>query len=469
MKIWHESFMKLGICVSIAVALWMLTGYVGADPKGWHIFSIFVAVIVGLILRPYPMGAMVIFGLVAITATEITVTEALSGFQSYTVWLIVSAFFIAGAVIRTGFGRRVALILVSWLGKTIWGLGYALCGAEFLLGPVVPSNTARGGGILSPIVDSLSKALDSHPDQNPERAGRYLAMVSSHANLIVAAMFLTAMAANPMIKEAAKTVFDIDFSWCKWALGAIVPGLTGLLLLPLLIRFLTKPTLIDTREAQERAREELAKMGAWTRKEKIMGGVFIMLLLLWAIGPFGKGGSTLVALIGICILLLTGTEKWSDILRNDKAWDMLIWFGGLLTMANMLKKYGFIKWFAGNMESLVSGLGGVSVVVILALIYFYSMYGFSMFTAHISAIIVTFFIICKNAGGPAMLTIPLFAYFSSVCGCLTNYSTGPVVIYFGLGYVPAGRWFSWGFIISLFHLAIWLGVGMVWWKILGWW
>jgi len=44
-----------------------------------------------------------------------------------------------------------------------------------------------------------------------------------------------------------------------------------------------------------------------------------------------------------------------------------------------------------------------------------------------------------------------------------------VIIYFGLGYVPAARWFKIGFLISLFHLGIWLGIGLPYWKWLGWW
>jgi DASS family divalent anion:Na+ symporter len=359
-------------------------------------------------------------------------------------------------------------MLVSRLGGTMLGLGYALCGAELLLGPVMPSSTARGGGILSPIVDSLSDALGSRPDQEPERAGMYLTMVGTHANLVVSAMFLTAMAANPILAKMAKDILGVDFGWGTWALGAIVPGLICLFLLPPLMHRLTKPTLTDGRPAQDKAKEELARMGPWTLKEKTMAGVLIFLLLLWTTRPFGMG-TTLIAWIGICILVLTGTEKWTDIVSNDKALDTLIWFGGLVTMATLLKEYGFIGWFAEYMEAWVSGYSGIAVAIILALVYFYSMYGFSMFTAHILAMGATFFAVILAAGAPPMLTAALFAYFSNLCGCLTNYSTGPVVMYFGLGYVPTGRWFSWGFIISFFYLAIWLGIGMVWWKILGWW
>ena len=235
----------------LAGALWFMPIPADLPVRGWHVFAVFIAVITSFILRPYPIGAMVIFGLVALTATGIiTIQEAMSGYGDPMVWLIVAAFLLAGGIIRTGLGRRLALLLVSRLAKSPLGLGYSICGAELLLGPVVPSNTARGGGILAPIVRSLAEALDSYPNRHPERAGTYLALVGSHANLITAAMFLTGMAANPMVAQAAQAVFGVTFDWGTWALGSVVPGLVGLALLPVFVFLLAKPTLTDTRAAQ---------------------------------------------------------------------------------------------------------------------------------------------------------------------------------------------------------------------------
>ncbi len=92
-----------------------------------------------------------------------------------------------------------------------------------------------------------------------------------------------------------------------------------------------------------------------------------------------------------------------------------------------------------------------------------------MLTAHISAMVAAFFGVALAAGAPPLLPVALLAYFSCLCACTTNYSTGPVVIYFGLGYVPVSKWFSIGFLISLYHLVIWMGLGLGWWKLLGWW
>ena len=399
------------------------------------------------------MGFMVLLGLISLTVTKtITMKEALSGYGDTTVWLVVAAFLIAGGVINTGLGKRIALKLVSWLGKTTLGLGYAICGAELILGPVVPSNTARGGGILAPIVNSLSIALGSTPTSNPKKAGEFLTLVGSHANLITAAMFLTGMAANPLVSKAVEDIFGIEFGWGTWALGAVVPGLISLALLPLLIFKLSKPTLSDTKSAQVEARKQLDVLGAkLSLKEGVMLGVLILLLVLWSTKFLHGMSTTLVAWVGVSIMLVTNTQNWNDIISNKKAWDTLIWLGGLLTMANLLKTYGFIDWFVTHAETQVIGFSGLTTIILLGLIYFYSMYAFSMLTAHISAMVSVFLAVVLAAGGYPMIAAAIFAYFSNLSGCLTSYSSGPVIIYFGLNYVQTPKWFTIGFIVSLFH------------------
>ncbi|UCF81501.1 MAG: DASS family sodium-coupled anion symporter [Acidobacteriota bacterium] len=464
------SIRRLAVCLAIGAAAWVVPAPEGLTAAGWHVLGVFAATIASFVIRPLPMGAMVLLGLIALSVTgTLPYKSMLEAFGNITVWLVVAAFLLAGAVGRTGFGRRIALGFMAFLGRSTLGLGYSVCASEVVLGPIVPSNTARGGGIIAPIIRSLCVELNSHPSEQPERAGRYLTLVGAHANLVTAAMFLTGMAANPLLKAAAEDVFQIDFGFCTWAIGALVPGLVSLGLLPLLMYKLSPPTLKDSRAAQEKARSDLKAMGRWTRGQIVMAAVFVLLLVLWSTKPIHGMGTGLVAWLGVCILLVSGTEGWQDVTGNARAWDTLFWLGGLLAMAGALKSEGVVGWFAQAMQDQVAGLGSITLVLILALIYFYSMYGFSMLTAHISALATAFFAIAASAGAPPMLTIALLAYFSNLCACTTNYSTGPVIIYFGLGYVPSQSWFKVGALVSLFHLAVWLGVGMAWWKILGWW
>jgi DASS family divalent anion:Na+ symporter len=294
-------------------------------------------------------------------------------------------------------------------------------------------------------------------------------LVGAHAKLITAAMFMTGMAANPLVTEAADLVLGVEFGWGTWALGAIVPGLVGLVLLPWFLSKLSPPELQDTTAAQANAETLLEAMGPVSRRQKITAGVMVLLILLWTTKKYHGLGTSLVAWMGVLGLLISGVDQWKNIKENSKAWDCLVWLGGLLAMANALKSEGLVDWFASAMQTQVSGLPSLAVVLALGLIYFYSMYGFSMLTAHITAMVAAFFAVALAAEAPPLLTVAVLAYFSDLCACTTNYSTGPVIIYFGMRYVEPGKWFRVGFLMSLYHIVIWLGLGLVWWKILGWW
>ena len=471
-----NSAWRLAVCLLLGASLWLLPHPDGLTAQAWHLLAVFIATIAGFILRPLPMAPLVLLGLLILSATK-TLGEspkaalqiAFSGFGNTTVWLVVAAMLIAGAVIRTGLGRRIALLMVVAIGRTMLGLGYALCGTELILAPFIPSNTARGGGVMAPVVNSLARVLESRPEENPRHGGDFLVLCGAHANLITSAMFLTAMAANPLVAEAAAEIFGIEFGWIQWLKGSLLPGLVGLGLLPLLLLQIARPQRVDAQAARQSARDQLRHLGAWTKHEIILVAVFVLLLTLWSTKAAHELPTTWVALLGVVVLLLTGVEKWRDMAANQVAWDTLVWLGGLLTMAAALKEQGVIAWLAEFAQSQVQTPSAALAAIGLALIYFYSMYAFSMLTGHITAMVGAFFLLAAGAGTAPLLIVPLLAYFSSLCGCLTNYSTGPLIIYFGLGYVPSPRWFGIGWIVSLFHLAVWLGIGLPYWKWLGWW
>ena len=452
------------------MVLWLAGPPSGLDENGYQIFVVFISVIISLLVRAVPMAISVLTGLsFSVLVGIISLKDALKGYSDSTTWLVVIAFLIAGVVIDTGLGRRISLLCIHALGRSITGLGYALCSAELILGPLVPSNTARGGGILAPIVDSMSRTLGSTPTQSPEKAGQYLHLVGAHANLITAAMFLTGMAANPLVSKAALDVFQIEFDWLNWALGSIVPGLAGLAGLPVLIRYLFPPTIKSIQPIRDKIKNDIKDLGPWTRSETFTASTLGIMLFLWSTKPIHGWGTTTVALLGLITILLLNTISWDQMVKNHKAWDTLIWLGGLLTLATSLKDLGFISWFAESIQQSLIGVSPVFLLLSLALIYFYSMYFFSMLTAHIAALVGAIFMVASGVDLNPFLIVGIIAYFSNLCGCLTNYSTGPVIIYYGNGYVQPMTWFKVGFLVSIYHMVVWLGVGSIWWKIIGWW
>jgi DASS family divalent anion:Na+ symporter len=153
---------------------------------------------------------------------------------------------------------------------------------------------------------------------------------------------------------------------------------------------------------------------------------------------------------------------------NEKgAWDTIVWFAALVMMASQLNALGFVPWFGQTVAQKVSGLEWTTAFLILALVYFYSHYMFASQTAHISAMYAPFLAIALTVGTPPVLAALVLAFFSNLFSSLTHYANGPAPVVFGTGYVSMGAWWGMGAVISVINIIIWVGVGWIWWEIIG--
>jgi DASS family divalent anion:Na+ symporter len=442
----------------------------GVTANAWRLLAIFAATMVGLVLQPIPGGAIVFLGVCAVAVTGLaTMPQALAGYGDPVVWLVLAAFFISRAMIKTGLGRRIALHFIRVLGSTSLGLGYALGSTELLLGMVIPSTGARSGGIIFPIGKSLAEAYDSHPGETARRLGSFLMLMLYNSNVVVCAMFLTGQASNPLIAGFARQTANIDLTYITWMVGAIVPGMLAFLLVPLLIYRIHPPKIRHTPGARDFADRELATCGPLSKAERAMAIVFGAVLLLWLTKAFHPIDYVAVALLGVAALLLSGVLTWDDLLTERSAWDVFFWYGGLVQLAKLLSDSGIPKWFAGYTAGMMGDAPWWLALIALALIYFYAHYGFASITAHATAMYIPFVAVCLAAGAPPLFTVLILAYLSNLSASLTHYGTTPAPIYFGAGYTTQREWWRVGLLVSILNLIVWGIVGPTWWRILGWW
>ncbi|WP_090318796.1 DASS family sodium-coupled anion symporter [Duganella sp. CF517] len=461
----------------------------GLDPEAWTLVAIFLTTIVAIILKVMPIGVMAMMAIVIVALSQVTshtskgaMADALSSFSSPLIWLIVVAILISRGLKKTGLGSRIGLVFIALLGKRTIGIGYGLTVCELVLAPFTPSNTARGGGIVHPIMKSIANAFDSDPAHGTEgKVGTYLALVNYHANPITSAMFLTATAPNPLVVDFVAKASNQGFhlGWTTWALCMLLPGLVCLLVMPLVIYLLSPPQLKATPDAVRYARGELERMGPLSPKEKVMLGTFGLLLALWAnlpamiFGPAWTLDPTVVAFVGLFVLIITGTLDWDDVLSEKSAWDTLIWFGALVMLAEQLNKLGVIGWAALAMKDAIvaSGMGWFPTAGVLLLAFVFSHYLFASTTAHISAMLFAFMSVGAQLL-PAGYLVPFLLMMtagSAIMMTLTHYATGTSPIIFGSGYVTMGNWWRVGFVMCVLELAIFAVIGGAWWKMLGFW
>ena len=468
--------------IAVAVALACLPVPDGLAPHAWHYFAIFAGIVIGLVLEPLPGGAIGLIGVTIIAtlpsyalypssdlarpgfnAADNALAWAVSGFSNATVWLIFAAFMFALGYEKTGLGRRIALILVKRMGRKTLTLGYGIALADMILAPFTPSNTARSGGTLYPVIRNLPALYRSLPnDASARRIGSYIMWVAITSTCVTSSLFLTALAPNLLAVALVKKTLDIDITWTQWFVSIAPAGFLLLLAVPLLSYWLYRPQITNSDEVPKWASYELGKLGALSPREVTVAILVLMALVLWVFGA-SFVNSTTVALIVIALMLVTGVFSWDDMLKDLSAWNTLVWFATLVALADGLNRVGFIKWFAELVGHHVVGLPPTAAMLVLVAVFFFSHYMFASVTAHTTAVLPVML-----AVGPTVPGLPAHQYALLLCltlglmGVISPYGTGPSPVYYGSGYLPSADFWRLGAIFGLIFFVAFLLITVPW-------
>jgi DASS family divalent anion:Na+ symporter len=463
----HVSFRRVALLVLIFLVIAFVVPHPSTvSPASWRFFSIFIVTVLGLIIEPIPGGAVVLLG-VTLTALfgGMTISQVLSGYSDPVVWLVLTSNFIARALIKTGSARRMALSFIKAFGRSPISLCYSLSLSDMVLATVIPANSARSGGIILPIALSISELYESFPGPTASRIGSFLMTAVYQCICITPAMFLTGQVSNLLAAQMAAR-FGYQMSWGLWAAAGIVPGLVSLTVIPMIIWYLNPPTIRRTPEAALFAADRLRAMGPLTRQERILGFLFVAICLLWATAGRTGINITVTALLGILVLLFTGILSWEDIKAEKAAWDIFVWYGGLLFFGRALNDIGIPKLFAAWLGSFLGGAGWITILAVTLLVYFYSHYAFASITTHLLAMYPAFVALLLLRHAPIGLVVFSFACFANFSAGLTHYGTTPSPMFFSRNYVSLQRWWLVGFVVSIVNIVIWTVVGFGWWHLI---
>lgn len=449
----------------------------GLAPYAWHYFALFAATIVALITEPIPAAAV---GLIAVTVAATfglpfspeqladpafrfpgeALKWALAGFINSTVWLIFGAFVFAMGYQQTGLGRRIALVLVKRLGARTLGLGYAIALSDLALAPFTPSNTARSAGIIFPVIASIPPLYGSARGESARRIGSYLMWVAFAATCVTSSMFITALAPNVLAVELVRKATGIEITWTGWFTGFLPIGALLLAVLPWLVYKIYPPEVRTSVEVPQWASRELAALGRITANEWIMAALVVTALGLWVFG--GRAiDPTMVALVGISLMLVTRIVSWADILGNTPAWNVLVWFATLIVLADGLSKVGVVDWFGRGASALLSGQSPLLVMTTLVALFFALHYIVAGLAAHTTALLPVMIAAGASIPGVPVRAFVLLLVFSlGLMGVITPYACGPSAVYYESGYLPRGDFWRLGLVFGLIFLAVLLLVGV---------
>ena len=232
------------------------------------------------------------------------------------------------------------------MGRSTLGLGYAVTLADLAIAPFTPSNTGRSAGVIFPIVRSIPALYGSAPGPTARRIGAYLMWTAFAATAVTSSMFLTALAPNLLAVGLIRKEIALDITWSQWLLGFLPVG-------ALLIASCRCSCTSSTRRRSGRA----PMCPRWARCRAGPDGK--------ALVPRGRHGrpdppgvrtlglrlaawinATTAILAVVSLMVILRVLEWEDVVGNRAAWDTVIYFATLMTLADGLNRVGVVTWAA---------------------------------------------------------------------------------------------------------------------------
>jgi divalent anion:Na+ symporter, DASS family len=454
--------LRRAIPFAIAFGIWFFPVPAGLTAPAWHLFAAFAAAISSVLVGAFSLltASMIAVGAVVLTGT-ITPAQAFSGFANSSVLLVVIAFIVAQAVVKSGLGRRISLFMVSRFGGSSLGLAYSIVLTDAAIAPAFPSNTARGG-VLFPIVLSVSKGAGSNPD-DPEarRLGGYLMFCGMASLAVSSALWMTATSANPVALQIGQK-FGLEIGFGSWILASCVPALAAIGMLPLLVAKLFPPGVGATPEAPPAARKELAAMGPLSRDERITAVTFAVMVSGWVFAGALNLNVTSIAFMGFGVLLIAGVLTVEDIDIRGDTLSTFLWLAVLFAMSGQLNELGFMSYVGERLASRLGDLSWPATYVSLIVLYVAIHYLFVSQSSQVLALFGVFLDVGIRGGVPVPLMGFGLLFASSYFSVITPQGGSQNIIFAASGYLKQGELYKLGFFTTLAFLAVFLLIGTPW-------
>jgi DASS family divalent anion:Na+ symporter len=453
---------KRAVPFVLAVGIWFSPVPAGLTAPAWHLFAVFVAAIVSVLLAAFPLltSSMLAVGAVVLTGT-ITPAQAYSGFANASVLLVVVAFIVAQAVVKSGLGRRISLFMVSHFGGSPLGLAFSIVLTDAAIAPAFPSNTARGG-VIFPIVLSVAKGAGSNPeDPEGRRLGGYLMFCAMASLAVSSALWMTATSCNPIGAQIAQKA-GLEIGFGKWLLASSVPSLIAIAMLPLLVAKLFPPRVGATPDAPAAARKDLAGMGPMSRDEWITAVTFALMVAGWVFGSALNLNGTSVAFMGFGVLLVAGVLTLDDISKQGDTLATFLWLAVLFALSGQLNELGFMGYVGERLASRLGGLSWPVLYVTLIALYVGIHYLFVSQTSQMLALFSVFLDVGMRGGVPVPLMAFGLLFASSYFSVITPQGGSQNIIFVTSGYLTQGELYKLGLFTTLAFLAVYLLIGSPW-------
>jgi L-tartrate/succinate antiporter len=208
-------------------------------------------------------------------------------------------------------------------------------------------------------------------------------------------------------------------------------------------------------------------MGTMTRRELTLLVLVCSALALW-IAAIHRIEPAVTAILVVLLMVVSGVVTWNDVIGHAPAWNVLIWFATLVTLAGGLAETKFLEWLSQSLAPTLEALPLYAAIAAIVGVYFFLHYFFASITAHAASMLPVFLGMAVMIPGlsPKQWAL-LLAYPLGLMGVLTTYTAGHNPIYYGSGYITRQAFWGLGITLGVFFLVVYLAIAVPWLRYLG--
>jgi anion transporter len=440
----------------------------GLSVEGHKALALFGGIFVLYLTEAIPLAITSLMVVpAAVLAGIVPLRTALDGFSSSSVYLILGAFILATAMVKTRLAERVTYMVLARTGTAPTRITLGVTIVNVILAFLVPSTTARTA-ILLPVCLSI---IGLFRTGGRSKFAINLLLTLAFTNATISAGVLTATVPNPVTVEFLVKAGGPTITYIEWLLYGFPPAAIMTLLTWWFIQRVFPPEIDTSSGAVARVTEEgLRAMGPVTPAEWRALAIFILVTLLWATQNLTRLDTTVVCLAGACLLFLPklGVIDWNDA-NKGISWQIILVAGGGISLGEILMKTGAANWLATSIFAAL-GLHGTSTLVVLIVVMLIVQYLHLIFvgtTAMATALLPIILALAQTGGiSPAVLALPAGMIIGGY-PLLMFYNTLPNIIVYGTGELRVEDFPRVGFVLCTAACLLYVLCAATYWRWLG--
>jgi sodium-dependent dicarboxylate transporter 2/3/5 len=463
-------YQDIGIYAGPALCLLMLWigPQGGLEEPAWRTAALGLWMAVWWATEARPVGVTAFIPLIFFAPLGITTLhKAAAHYANPILYLYMGGFLIALAMQRWDLHKRIALTLLTVSGTNGRSLvgGFMITSALLSMWMTNTSTTMMLLPIVSSVIAVMADTVKGIDETERKNFQLCLLLGTAFGATIGGVATLVGTPPNAFLAAFLTDNYGIEISFARWMLVGVP---VTLVMLPLcwlvLTRFVYPISFETSAETQELLKNLKASLGAPSTAERRVGIVFLCVVVGWMTRPWltrflpieGLSDPGIVMAAAFVMFLIPAGGKGTLRLLNwqqtkELPWEILILFGGGLSLAASVSETGLAHWLGSALVPL--GTFGIAAIVVGAVILVIFLTELTSNLATTATLLPVLAALALELGvSPITLTVPVA--LAASCAFMLPVATPPNAIVFGSGMITIPQMARAGLVMNILGIIL---------------